>query len=68
MDADEFLEGNIKESNDTIEENNTVESTIIDYIIEIKNFENNTCPKKGDAFSIAFLSDPKLKIYLMLFS
>lgn len=75
MDADEFLEGvaappaTAEETDDGIgEDKSKIESTIIDYIVEIKNFENNKCPKKGDAFAMGFLADTKLKIYLMLFS
>ncbi|CAI2373578.1 unnamed protein product [Moneuplotes crassus] len=68
MDADEFLEGTVQAAQDTPEESSKIESTVIDYIVEIKNFENNKCPKKGDALAMGFLSDTKIKIYLMLFS
>lgn len=70
MDADEFLEGPVKEAQDTQEAQtlSTAESSIIEYLVEIKSFENNQGPKKGDAFGLAFLSDTRTKIYLMLFS
>jgi hypothetical protein len=70
MEPDEFLEGPAKQANDSIS-NTTVkdeETTLINYLVEMKDFENHVSPKKGDAFANAFLADTKLKLHLMLFS
>ena len=71
MEPDEFLEGPTKSDKDVNAHQASDEddlSTVIDYIIEIKDFENYQSVKKGGAFSLGFTSDTKLKVYLMFFS
>ena len=71
MEPDEFLEGPAKVSKDQNAHDAKEDddfSTVIDYIIEIKDFENYQGVKKGGAFSLGFTADIKLKVYLMFFS
>ena len=80
MDADEFLEAKpVLKQNEDAQEDTTVSLTqekskdkeslkIIDHIVEMKDFENYQPPSTGGIFAGAFTADPRIKIYLMLFS